>query len=311
MMSRVLRHFLATYERRNVTAAADDVCISQPALTRSLKGLEEKLGVQLFERLPGGMEPTPYGDLLAHYAKRIHNDCRQALLELDAARGGTAGQIRIGAGPIWIAHFLPASIKAFGEDWPNVRFSITQGTITTMMPALLSGEIDMFCGSLDFPAHPEIESTELLPIRHLVIASGAHPLAGVKNVRAEDLERYPWTFLAHDIVGRRQLGAFFAAAGLVPPHITLETSSIACALEAIASGQFLGCLAEPLLETRFGKGLVALNVERPIWHYRAGIARRLAVRSSVATSRFVEHLKSTVASTHAKLEASAASRSIQ
>lgn len=290
MISRALRHFLATFERRNVTAAADDLNITQPALTRSLKALEEELRVKLFDRLPNGMVPTAYGELLYRYAKRIHQDYRHAILEIQAMRGGNAGQVKIGAGPAWIAHFLPAAIARFSVQYPAVRFAITQGTITTMMPSLLSGEIDLFCGALDFPEHPEIEKLELVPIRHVVMAGKSHPLVGRSTVAPEDLAEYPWTFLAHDIVGRRQLSSFFGAAGVDPPSITLESPSVACVTAALVHGEFLACLAEPLLKSTLGADLVPLPIERPIWDYRAGIARRSPVRSSLAIDRFVTEL---------------------
>ncbi len=62
--SPLLRHFLGVYERRNVTASAEALHISQPALTKSIKRLEEDLDVRLFERRPGGVETTRYGHVL-------------------------------------------------------------------------------------------------------------------------------------------------------------------------------------------------------------------------------------------------------
>ncbi|WP_313805175.1 LysR family transcriptional regulator [Sphingobium sp.] len=291
MISRTLRHFLATFERKNVTAAADDLNITQPALTRSLKMLEEELGVQLFDRLPNGLVPTPYGELLYRYAKRIHQDYRHALLEIDAMRGGNAGQVRIGAGPVWISHFLPIAVSRFNKRYPAVRFSIVQGTITTMLPALLAGEIDFFCGSLDFPDHPQVESVRLLPIRHVIVAGKSHPLGGREGVTADDLAAFPWTSLAHDVVGRGQISAFFGAEGVDPPRIMLETPSVACAVAAMVHGEFIACLAEPLLDSILGRDLVPLAVARPIWDYSAGIARRSPIRTSLAIDRFVAELQ--------------------
>jgi len=291
MISRSLSHFIATFERRSVTAAAKDVNITQPALTRSLKALEDELGVMLFERFAGGMVPTSFGELLYQYAKRMHQDYRHAKAEIDVMRGGASGRIQIGAGPIWIAHFLPLAIDQFRKRWPAVRFSISQGTITTMQPALLSGAIDMFCGSLDFPDHPEIRRDELLPIQHVLIASKTHPLAQMEKVETKDLVKFPWAFLIDDLTGRRRVASFFAGQGFDPPIASLETSSVACVCETLFSGEFIACLAEPLLKSRIGHNLVALNVNRPIWDYAAGIAMRTQFRGSLVTVRFVQHLQ--------------------
>ncbi|ODU22662.1 MAG: hypothetical protein ABS87_01390 [Sphingomonas sp. SCN 67-18] len=273
-----------------MTAAADDVSITQPALTRSLKALEDELGVKLFERLPSGMVPTAFGELLYQYAKRMHQDYRHALAEIDAMRGGASGLIQIGAGPIWIAHFLPLAIGRFRKRWPDVRFSVSQGTITTMLPALLSGAIDMFCGSLDFPDHPEIQQDELLPIQHVVMASKQHPLAARESVSAQDLAAFPWAYLKDDLIGRRRVASFFTGQGVDAPIISLESPSVGFVCEMLASGEFIACLAEPLLSSRIGNDLVALKVDRPIWDYTAGIAMRSQFRGSLAIDRFVEHL---------------------
>ena len=291
MISRSLTHFIATFERRSVTAAAEDVNITQPALTRSLKALENELGVKLFERFASGMVPTPFGDLLYQYAKRMHQDYRHAKAEMEAMRGGASGIIQIGAGPIWIAHFLPAAIDQFRKRWPSVRFSVIQGTITTMQPALLSGAIDMFCGSLDFPDHPEIRRDELLPIQHVIMASKSHPLEQLDAVGTNDLAKFPWVFLIDDLIGRRRVTSFFAEKGIDPPAISLETPSVACVCETLFNGEFIACLAEPLLNSRIGRDLVALKVNRSIWEYTAGIAMRSQFRGSVVVVRFVEHLK--------------------
>jgi DNA-binding transcriptional LysR family regulator len=64
MQSRLLRHFLAVVERKNITAAADDLHISQPALTRGIRQLETTVGVPLFERLPTGVALTGHGEVL-------------------------------------------------------------------------------------------------------------------------------------------------------------------------------------------------------------------------------------------------------
>ena len=66
--TRLLRHFLAVFEHRNMTAAARALHITQPALTKSIRRLEEELDVHLFERQPSGVEPTRYGHVLARRA---------------------------------------------------------------------------------------------------------------------------------------------------------------------------------------------------------------------------------------------------
>src|SRR5436190_23395277 len=91
MHSRLLRHFLPVVERRNITAAADDLHISQPALTRSIRQLEKTIGVPLFERLPTGVILTRQGEVLARRAKLMDLEYRHALAEIGALEQGIAG----------------------------------------------------------------------------------------------------------------------------------------------------------------------------------------------------------------------------
>ncbi|HVB89610.1 MAG TPA: LysR family transcriptional regulator, partial [Beijerinckiaceae bacterium] len=207
MRSRLLHHFLVTYNHLNITSAAEALSITQPALTKSIKLLEGDLGVLLFTRLPNGVVPTRFGEALAKHASTIFFEYEHALAELEAMKGGSAGVIRIGAGPIWLTHFLPPALAAFLAAHPRIRFSLQPSVISTAIPALLRGEIEIFCGSLDFPDHPEIEKREIDQIENVVMASSAHPLARAATTAPSQLLEFPWAVLAHDDVGRRQLSA--------------------------------------------------------------------------------------------------------
>src|SRR5882757_5360905 len=113
MHSRLLQQFLAVAEKRNVTAAAEALHITQPALTRSVRQLEHILGVTLFDRLPTGVALTRQGEILARRAKLMDLEYRHALAEISALDQGLTGVLRIGAGPLWITSLLPPVIAAF------------------------------------------------------------------------------------------------------------------------------------------------------------------------------------------------------
>ena len=178
MQSRLLRHFLAVVERKNITAASEDLHISQPALTRSIRQLEKAVGTTLFDRLPTGVALTRQGEVLARRARLMDLEYQHALAEITAMKQGLAGVLRIGAGPVWITTFLPPVIAAFHKQYPRVKVRLTSGVIDTLVPELLSGEIDALCANLDFAAQPEIVKEPLVSIRHSVVARAKHPLAG-------------------------------------------------------------------------------------------------------------------------------------
>ena len=285
MDGRLLRYFLETYSRMKITAAAEALHISQPALTKNIKLLEENLGVTLFERTPNGMIPTPYGETLARYATTIFREYEHALAELEGMKGGSAGRLRIGAGPVWLMHFLPPAIITFKESHPGIRIEVQGSMHNTLIPSLLRGELDIFCGSLDFPDHAQIDKTPICNIDHVVLAAADHPLASQETIRPDDLLAYPWAVLARDDVGIRNLSAYFAGNGLPPPLIGLETPSISCILEAVRAGSFLTSVARPLLNSHHGTGLATVPIPGTIWAYEAGFA----VRKSLIPRRSVDH----------------------
>jgi DNA-binding transcriptional LysR family regulator len=288
MQFRLLRHFLAAYNHLNITTAADALAITQPGLTKSIQHLEAELGVPLFDRLPNGVAPTRYGEMLAKHSTSIFLEYDHAIAEIAAMKGGAAGTIRIGAGPIWLTHFLPPAVAAFRVTHPGVKLSLDAAVISTAVPALLRGEIEIFCGSLDFPEHPEIVKREMDEIEHVVFASHDHPLAKAAEFDPAQLLLYPWAMLASDDVGRRQLSAYFASNGLPAPDVLLESSSIVCILQNVRQGDFLACLARPLFNSPNAAGLVELAGPGTIWRYQAGIAIRKRLHIPSTTNRFVD-----------------------
>ena len=134
MHSRLLRHFLGVVEKRNISAAAEALHISQPALTRSIRQLEKTIGVPLFERLPTGVALTKQGEVLARRVKLMELEYRHALSEISALEQGVTGTLRIGAGPMWVSMILPGIVTAFHQQFPKVKVRLTEGAIDSIVP---------------------------------------------------------------------------------------------------------------------------------------------------------------------------------
>jgi len=273
--SRRLIQFLAVVDHHGITAAANILHISQPALTKSIRQLEESLGIKLFERLPTGVVPTRYGEILARRVRLMNLEFDHAVAEIDAVKGGTSGTIHIGGGPVWMVKFLPPAIAELCRQRPGIKVKLTSGVINTLVPALLGGEIDIICTTLDFPNHPELQKEHLVDISHVVVAREKHPFAARKLVTPKDLLGFPWVVLRDDQVGRGRLGSFFAANDLKPPPIAAESSSATSILHLLKEGDFLGHIPDPMLPLATALGLVKLPVKGTFWHSSAGMAFRV------------------------------------
>jgi DNA-binding transcriptional LysR family regulator len=289
MHSRLLRHFLGVVEKRNITAAAEALNISQPALTRSIRQLEKTIGVPLFERLPTGMALTKQGEVLARRVKLMELEYRHALSEISALEQGMTGVLRIGAGPMWVAVILPDVIIAFHQQFPKVKVRLTEGAIDSIVPALMAGEIDLACVTLSFPSHPELVKEPLVGVRHALVARAGHPLAGKGVVKAEDLARYPWIVLANDSVGTGRIGSYLVANGLEPPKIAIEATSIGM-LRVLERSDFLGLFSTVMVDDAKRFGLITIPHEGTFWEAEAGLAYLRTNRPA----RTIESFKSMV-----------------
>jgi DNA-binding transcriptional LysR family regulator len=286
MHSRLLRHFLAVVDHKGMSAAAAELHISQPALTKSIHQLEEILGVDLFERLPTGVVPTRFGEILARRARLMDLEYRHAVAEIQAIKGGTGGIVNVGAGPVWAVRILPPIIADFRRQQPKVKIRLRTGVIDTLVPALLGGELDVICASLDFPAHPEFIKEQLVDLQHVLIARTEHPLAGRREISAKQLLDYPWIALINDYVGSSRVNSFFAANGQQSPRIGVEVNSISSALNLLREDDFMFNIPTMMLPYAELFGVRKLAVRGTLWDAPAGIAYRATNSPTPAVSAF-------------------------
>lgn len=297
MHSRLLRHFLAVLDHRGISAAAEAVHISQPALTKSIRQLEATLGVPLFERRPSGMVPTPFGEILARRVRLMALEYEHAIAEIQSITGGSGGTIRVGAAPVWLLRLLPPVIAKFHARRPQVKIALHTGVIDTLVPALLGGELDVICATLDFPSHDEIVKEHLIDIQHMLVVRDTHPLANREEVPAADLLAYPWIRLANDYVGSSRVNSFFAANELAPPRVAVETTSIASILSLLQAGNYIVNLPT-VMETYIKVfGLRRVAIRGTLWQAPAGIAYRRTKTPIPAVNAFCALVRTAFAPT--------------
>ena len=113
--SRRLRHFLAVFELGSIGQAADKLLLTQPALSKSLRSLEDELGARLFDRTPMGVVATVFGEALAMHAKAIEAQLRSAEAAIGALRGKAKGRVTVGIGPSVAPSLMPQATLTSGS----------------------------------------------------------------------------------------------------------------------------------------------------------------------------------------------------
>jgi DNA-binding transcriptional LysR family regulator len=289
---RQLEYFLRVAQRKNISTAAADLNITQPTLTKSIKLLEDQLGVKLFDRLPRGVALTTFGQTLLRHAEAVHVQVKDAGREVSALRTGTSGTVAIGAGPTWLRRHLPLALARVIAKHPAVHVQISGSFDETLLRALRQGELDFVVAETPSPEEQQdLEVTRLTSDTLGVCCRAGHPLASRRNPTMHDLLAYPWVKPPRLTRAQRRLNALFEANDLPPPQGAIESGSMALLLNVVRNSDALTFQVSKTLDTREGEGLIMLSVPGLTLSREAGIVTRKGGWLSPAALHVIEELK--------------------
>lgn len=193
MNIRQLKQFVAIARSGNISRSAKDQNISQPALTRSIKNLEEDLGVDLIERRSNGVFLNAYGEHLLEYARSIVNDSERVRREIRAMQAGVRGKLAIGVGPAFSSGVLPTALETLLGRTSQLEVRLQEGFVEDLCAELRNGMLDVVLSL--FPAnfdHTDLSFVRLCEVESVLVAHKSHRLAGKKQVLRSELARANW-----------------------------------------------------------------------------------------------------------------------
>ena len=239
-----LSHFLAVCSTRSLTAAAQVMGVSQPALTQAIAKLERQLNVSLFDRSTRPLKITPYGQELLEYAQTMERNADELTAKLDAMKAGTGGVLRIGCGPDWIHEILPAAISRMQDSSPELRVSLTVALSDDLRKMLDADRLDMFFASIsDVYFGAAYETRVLLREEMIVVARSDHPVHRSGAINLAHLAQLPWVMTGDETFGRQLLRRVFGRAGVQVPLPAVETNSVRAMMNILRHSQMLGFLS--------------------------------------------------------------------
>ncbi|CAH1648140.1 MULTISPECIES: LysR substrate-binding domain-containing protein [unclassified Chelatococcus] len=289
---RQLEYFLRVAQRCNISLAAVELNITQPTLTKSIKLLEDELGVKLFERLPRGVALTDVGLRLLRHAEAVHVQVRDASQEIASLRSGTFGTVTIGAGPAWLRRNLPLAVAEVMKQHPGIQLRVEGGFDEALFRALRDGELDFVVAELPSPEdRRDVEVTPLTSDNLGVVCRAGHPLARRRRLSMRDVLTYPWVMPPRTTRAHRRFDALFVAHDLPPPTSCLETGSLAFLINVLLHSDALTFTVSKTLVTREGKDLVMLDAPDLTVRREAGIVIRRGGWLSPAAQHVADALK--------------------
>ncbi|RYY99550.1 MAG: LysR family transcriptional regulator [Chitinophagaceae bacterium] len=233
-----IRYFIALSEELHFWRTAEKLFITQSALSRQIKALEEELGVQLFERSKRNVKLTRAGAFLYEQWRRLSDDIDRVHRQARSLHEGTQGFIRIGYPGSLSYGYLPELVSGIAGDLPELKIELVEPTDTSFEQLLLNYQMDI--AFRRDPAHNPALSSELLYSEPFaLIVPAAHPLTKEAFTSLHDVqgEKFIMSGLHHDtqyVSGLRQI---FSDHGFTPDvHIESDFGGVIMGLIARGLG---------------------------------------------------------------------------
>jgi DNA-binding transcriptional LysR family regulator len=192
MSFRQLAHAEALARHRNFRLAAAELHISQPALTRSIKSLEEVLGLRLFDRLSSGVEPTPAGEVILARGRSVLRESKDLDRAVADLLGLASGSLVVSTGPYPGDALVPDALAAFMRGAPDIPCRVREADWTDIPDHLLNRESDLAVADISGVEGDERFATELLITDPFYfVCRSQHPLAHGRRVDASDFASFP------------------------------------------------------------------------------------------------------------------------
>ena len=297
---RQLRLLTAIADEGTVLKGSQALNIAQPAATKSIKELEDALGVQLFDRSSRGVTPTDFGRVMIKHAKLILTQLRHAGEELQSLEEGLSGRVHVGTLLAASTSLLPRALARLRERRPGIAVTVDEGTIDRLMPGLRTGDIDVVLGRL--PEYREREGLrqEVLYLDTVsIMVREGHPLTQRSGLKLVDLIDQAWVMPPPQTSLRRQVDHAFRHEGLEPPNDVIESVSILTNHALLMNTEMLATMPH---QVGMGQaGLTALPVVLEGANSRIGATTHAHGELSAAASYFMAIVHEIAAEIRAEL----------
>lgn len=239
-----LEYFIEICRLGSIAQAAKHLGVSQPALSKAIRRLEQIAGARLLDRNARRVSPTAMGLILQQRGSLILHELDTARNELQEMSGVRTGNVSMGVPPTLNHRFIPDIVELACRQRPKLNFHVSEGLFQSLMPRLRLGELDFIISS---PTQAETEATDLecetLGSNLFLACVGAnHPLASMDFIPDEALLDYGWVLVPPPGILRDQLNQLFHQRGLPALDPQVQTSSTVLSKALITRQDFIGFL---------------------------------------------------------------------
>jgi DNA-binding transcriptional LysR family regulator len=259
-----LRVFRIVARHLNFSRAAEELLLSQPAVTQQIKALEEELGVSLFDRGGGHIQLTPGGKALVPFADQMKVLSEEAVQAVAAIYGEPSGELALGASQTIAQYVLPGLIATFRQSHPRVGVTAMSGNTDRMLETLLAGKIQL--ALIEGPERRKDLQIEPFMEDHMVLVVPAGHEWAAQEVTAAMIGAEPLLLREFGSGSRRVIEQALAASGLRAKNlqISMEFDSTEGLLSAVEAGLGVTFVSRLAVRNQLALGTLQLAYAREL-----------------------------------------------
>ncbi|MGN1174640.1 MAG: LysR family transcriptional regulator [Roseburia sp.] len=212
---------------KNITLAAGELSLSQPAVSQAVKNLEKSLGSTLFIRTSKGVRLTDEGEVLYSFVKRGYESILLGEKKLQEMQGFSKGEIRIGASDMTLQFYLLSYLERFHEAYPGIRVKVTNAPTPETLHNLQDGQIDFGVVSTPFEKNAHLTVWPVKEIEDIFVAGSNFSYLKGMELEYKELEKLPIMCLEGDTSTRRYVEQYLREENVyLHPEFELATSEM-------------------------------------------------------------------------------------
>jgi len=238
---RDMKVFHAVAHAGSMAKAASELVVAQPVVSKTIKALEQSLGVRLFDRSSTGIELTGYGQVLLAKTRVVFAEIEEAIKGIEFLKDPTVGEVRIASPESMTIGLLPLIIDRFAAAHPGAVLQVLQANAFPLdFHMLRERKVDMMLGRIapQFK-EPDLEAEVLFQEQLVAVVGRRHALARKRSVRLSELLDAKWILAPADTAAGSLWAEAFHAMGLPLPKVAISTFSMNLRNSLIASGRYV------------------------------------------------------------------------
>ncbi len=282
-----LQAFIAVAERGSFRAAAEQIHLSPPALSRRIEKLESIIGTRLFKRTTREVELTSLGRIFLERARAAIDDLESAILGISDIATTRSGRVTVACVPSAALYFLPQVISSFSAKYPSIRIRVIDESMNQTLQSVLAGESDFGIGFMN-TLMPEIAFEGIHDDPFVMAMRRDHPLAKRKSVNWSQIESEKLISVARSSGNRQLIDDVMSKVGL-NPHFAFEVSHIGTLLGMVEAGLGIAAVPRTALQAHHPT-VVGLPLRKPTISRSLGLLQKQGSTLRPAAAMFHEHL---------------------